>query len=418
MGIYVPILGKLQDKIKGNKLIKPDILKPVDDEKSQLTDLKDLLDEVSDDQKEIVEKEIINVNRGLNGERRIEFELKNSDLPIIVLHDINLDYDERCSQIDFVVITTKCIFSIESKNLYGEVKINKDDFIRILRSKDNYTYKQERIYSPVSQNEKHISLLKHFLKDKLKINNMPIYSLVVFSDASTIVNTQYASKEVKDVVINHDNLKKRMKELIDSSSYDINVTGCYEIANTLLENDEGYKSYYVNNLKLKLGVKDEPENNNSNENNKDNELYDKLKNWRYEKAKELNVKPYYIFNNEVLSDLILKLPKNIDELFKINGFGIVKVNKYGYDIMKIINGESYINEFDYNTNLFLELYEWRKDRAYRFDIDEDYICTDEVLINVCRFKPISKDDLIKTTGFDEKKYKYNGEEMLAIIKKY
>ncbi|PWL53812.1 MAG: hypothetical protein DBY38_06545 [Clostridium cadaveris] len=42
-----------------------------------------------------------------------------------------------------------------------------------------------------------------------------------------------------------------------------------------------------------------------------------------------------MYNNQ-LKDLISKMPRNKEELQKIAGFGAVKVNKYGDDILKII----------------------------------------------------------------------------------
>lgn len=41
------------------------------------------------------------------------------------------------------------------------------------------------------------------------------------------------------------------------------------------------------------------------------------------------IKPYLIYNNNQLKDLILKMPKNKDELKLVAGFGEIKVNKYG-----------------------------------------------------------------------------------------
>lgn len=49
------------------------------------------------------------------------------------------------------------------------------------------------------------------------------------------------------------------------------------------------------------------------------------------------IKPYLIYNNNQLKDLILKMPKNKDELKLVAGFGEIKVNKYGDDILKIVN---------------------------------------------------------------------------------
>lgn len=49
------------------------------------------------------------------------------------------------------------------------------------------------------------------------------------------------------------------------------------------------------------------------------------------------IKPYFIYNDSQLKDLISKMPRNKEELQKVSGFGEVKANKYGDDILKIIN---------------------------------------------------------------------------------
>ena len=44
-----------------------------------------------------------------------------------------------------------------------------------------------------------------------------------------------------------------------------------------------------------------------------------------------------IFNNAEMDDLIEKNPKTKEELLKVKGFGQTKVDKYGDEILKILN---------------------------------------------------------------------------------
>lgn len=55
------------------------------------------------------------------------------------------------------------------------------------------------------------------------------------------------------------------------------------------------------------------------------------------KSKEENFKPFMVFSDKTLEELIEKLPKTKLELKEISGFGNVKIEKYGEDILKIIN---------------------------------------------------------------------------------
>ena len=70
-------------------------------------------------------------------------------------------------------------------------------------------------------------------------------------------------------------------------------------------------------------------------------LYQALKQYRYETSKAEGVKAFYIFNNAQLEALIAGMPRSLDELRKISGFGEVKCEKYGFAILRIV--EKYKN---------------------------------------------------------------------------
>ena len=79
------------------------------------------------------------------------------------------------------------------------------------------------------------------------------------------------------------------------------------------------------------------ENEEINENNIENtDFYKELKQYRYEKSKEESLKPYMVYKNEQIEEIIKKMPKNIGELKSIRGFGYIKCEKYGRDIIKIV----------------------------------------------------------------------------------
>ena len=76
----------------------------------------------------------------------------------------------------------------------------------------------------------------------------------------------------------------------------------------------------------------------SNKKDKENNaIIEELKEYRKMKSKEENIRPYYIYNDLQLKELIEKKPKTLQELIKINGFGKKKVEKYGEDIINILN---------------------------------------------------------------------------------
>ena len=67
------------------------------------------------------------------------------------------------------------------------------------------------------------------------------------------------------------------------------------------------------------------------------DLYEEIRKYRYNKSKEEGNKPYFLFNNNTLDLLVKERPRTKEELLKIQGFGQVKVDKYGEDILAIIH---------------------------------------------------------------------------------
>lgn len=71
----------------------------------------------------------------------------------------------------------------------------------------------------------------------------------------------------------------------------------------------------------------------------DKKLLNELKKWRFETAKSLSIPPYCILHDRSLYEIIHQKPHFEKELKKIYGVGKKKVEKYGSDIIRIINAE-------------------------------------------------------------------------------
>lgn len=206
---------------------KPEVifLKETSDAKDYLVKLEELLQKASGDTAEKIKKEIAITKAGILGEDNILFELKNSGMDLVVLQDILIETDGLSAQIDFYVITSKLNFIIECKNLYGNIEINsKGDFVRTFEY-NGKKYK-EGIYSPITQNERHMTVLKAKKKEdanfitKMAIekwhgnSNIP---LVVLANPKTVVNDRYATKDVKQKVIRADQLIATIKRINSES---------------------------------------------------------------------------------------------------------------------------------------------------------------------------------------------------------
>lgn len=324
------------------KKIGPVFLKETSDATNVIAQLEALLPQVSGDMREEIEKQIKVTTYGEMGENNVAFELKNSGMDMYILRDIYLEHGDLSAQIDYLVITRKHVYIIECKNLIGNIEIdNMGNFIR------SYEYGNRKIkegfYSPITQNERHLLVIKNlrgerhtnFLaKKRFEYSFANTYkSIVVLANPKTILNAKYAKKEVKQRVIRLDQLIAHIKAIDAAEDYSFKTDDMLSLAQFFLDANKEKKTDYLQKFKKKVSEKTEVF---SVAVNKE-ELIKKLKDYRWCQSKYENIKPYYIFNDMQMNDLIEKNPKNEEELLQVSGFGKVKVDKYGKDILKILS---------------------------------------------------------------------------------
>lgn len=186
----------------------------------KLEKLKELTKYADESQLKAIEKDIKITEAGIYGENQILFELKNSHIPMLILHDIYLEHNGLSAQIDFLVITQKITFIIECKNLVGDIEVdNNGNFTR------TFTYggkkHKEGLYSPITQNTRHIELIKQIYLDRQKsfIGRKIVEKsfsgyycpIVVLANPQTVLYAKYAKKEVKEKIIRADGLIEFIK---------------------------------------------------------------------------------------------------------------------------------------------------------------------------------------------------------------
>ena len=66
-------------------------------------------------------------------------------------------------------------------------------------------------------------------------------------------------------------------------------------------------------------------------------IFNHLKKWRSEKALENGLKSFMICHNSELINIAVKKPNSISQLKLIKGFGTVKAEKFGDDIISLLN---------------------------------------------------------------------------------
>lgn len=65
-------------------------------------------------------------------------------------------------------------------------------------------------------------------------------------------------------------------------------------------------------------------------------LFNRLREWRGERAKAEGIPPYVICNNRQLAEVVRRCPAKLAELAEVDGFGDAKLKKYGAELLQMI----------------------------------------------------------------------------------
>ncbi len=354
------------------KKFGPVFLKETSDVDTYISKLQQLLSKVDAENAVLINKQINIANSGRYGESNIAFELKNSGIDMYILHDIYLEYGDLSAQIDYLVVTRKHIYIIECKNLIGNIEIdNTGAFIRKYMLSEKYI--KEGIYSPITQNQRHLQVLKevrkncmgNFVLKKIFEKNFEknYQSIVVLANPKTCLDAKYAPAEIKQQVIRADQLISYIKKKDNESKDEMNNDTMLELAKFYLEQDKPERSDYtqkyeklvqdinksnpeaqnafiekvtVNNITAQKAFESSiPPNTNNAETFKVDAIK-RLKEYRLKQSRNEGIKPYYIFNDAQLNDLLEKMPRTKEALLEVSGFGKIKAEKYGEEIIKIL----------------------------------------------------------------------------------
>ena len=352
-----------------SKLQNPVFLKEDGNAKKQVEKLRELSPFLNKEGQEKLAQDIRKLEYGIAGEKNIAYELKNSHMPMYILHDIFLSDGELEAQIDYLIFTKKICFVVECKNLMGNIKItNGGDFVRLLDYRDKG--KRQGIYSPITQNQHHLELMKKMKKDsKRNILSKTVVDqtfdkkykpIVVLANPQTIIDYKYAKTEIREQIVRSDRLIEYIKKSYSESNLsEMTDNQMLEWAKFYLqlhmETEKDFISKYnryrisQNEMAAKQSDKNDGYNVEMSEerdfcgiDDEDNEIekteiFQKLKAFRLDKSREEKIKPYYIYNDIQLKELISKMPNSLEELKDVNGFGEVKVKKYGKEILDILS---------------------------------------------------------------------------------
>ncbi|XXQ68534.1 DNA helicase RecQ [Neisseriaceae bacterium B1] len=167
-------------------------------------------------------------------------------------------------------------------------------------------------------------------------------------------------------------------------------------------------------------------------------LFQALRQWRLAKAKADDVPAYVIFGDKTLRDLVEKLPQQLSDFANIYGMGEAKIDKFGDEILAImaqfVSGSlktqgqhSHTNAMGLAENLsasapenprdaqlLSELTAWREMVAQRDGVSLHAVCPDDSLADLVALTPEEAIDLTMIYGLGEVKLGKYGNELLQI----
>ena len=400
-----------------DKLREPIVLKETSDAKANFEQLDNILKIAPESIRERIQEDKRLLYYGIKGEEALMFELKNSHMPMYILHDVCFMENELKTQIDYIVVTRKLVLIIECKNLYGNISIDSQgNFTRTIKY-GNY-YRKEGIYSPITQNQRHIDMIREKRRnskgilgkmffDKFFDNNYK--SIVVLANPKSILDMRYAPKEIKAQIVKVDGLISYIKKLNnESTSEAMTDKQMKEIADFFLlnsvQNNSNFISKYYDEINMELKVSDKErnlandvafnidnrdetgfaENNNVNDMNlNDNSINQVIDN---QESSEIKYKNTELSNQNNDNNVDTKEAEDIDNLEELPVYKALK--SYRYKQSKIENVKAY------------------------------YIFSNAQLEAIIKANPKTINELKNIKGFAEVKCSKYGEDILRILREY
>lgn len=323
---------------------KCEIIKNDSEFEKQIKALEKLKAEYPDNEK--IKNELRNCEKGLWGEKQLLFHLKNSNLGMAVLHDVNMQFEDLKAQVDFIVFTKGYTYFIECKNFYGDVKVNeRGEFIKTY-TYDNFT-RSSGMESPITQAQRHIEVFKKIWNVQNKNLRKLLYDtksldvwnrpLVVMSNSQNILDTRNAPQDIQDKIMKVDVVVDKIKKDIEGVDKDLyssrkernnNAKKILQFYNRTINKDyyKIYKEKFVDNTTLDREKRE----------SEDNRLREALKDFRIQKAKSRGIPYTFVFNDEELEKIVKLKPCNLKELKDANILTDVKLKLHGQDIVVVV----------------------------------------------------------------------------------
>ncbi|MFJ7755043.1 nuclease-related domain-containing protein [Peribacillus muralis] len=202
-----------------------------------------------------INEDIKKIQAGYRGEYRVFHLLKAlPEKDYLLFHDLRLSGSPFPFQMDILILTPFFLLIVEVKNMAGEILFD-NTFNQLIRT--NPDGKTEAFDDPILQVSRQRIHLLDWLKTK-KINNLPVETLVVSANSSTIIRA--ANKELKGKVIRKDRILLQIAELNNKYTEEsLSKRAIKRLSNVLLDGHTAFipkplETYGIPSSALQTGV--------------------------------------------------------------------------------------------------------------------------------------------------------------------
>jgi len=197
-------------------------IKDRDSKVNETTTLQSLLDEnLTSKQRFLIERELKAIKIGAKGEDDAAYFINfyhGSSNNWAVIHDLRIEHAGQVAQIDHLLINRMYeIFVLESKSYAYGINITEAGEFEALYKNQSFG-----IESPIEQNKRHITVLKHFFKEhpilpkRLGIRIQPTFKSYILVSPKSIIKRPNNKKFDTSCVIKADNLRTAIDKDIDA----------------------------------------------------------------------------------------------------------------------------------------------------------------------------------------------------------
>ena len=150
------------------------------------------------------------------------------------------------TEIDVLMVCSKGVFVFESKNYSGWIFGDEHQLYWYQTLPSGRKSHKEQFYNPIMQNDTHIRWLRKLLGEQI-----PMYSIIVFSERCTLKSIQVQSEHIR--VINRQDLKTTVSDIYTQNQGDYldesYVSSIFETLYPFTQVDKNTKEKHVENIR-------------------------------------------------------------------------------------------------------------------------------------------------------------------------